>query len=239
VFSFYIYIFLCYYSFTLEVIMTVKEVKVLTPEVEGTEENHTVSRREVLKASWSVPVVMAVAPSMNVLAGSGGGDGDGGFTPPGGGGGGDPIPDPTATTPPEPTATTPPEPTATTPPEPTATTAPVSNPTPDYAWDKSSMQVTAAGCNGAYALFKIKNGGDGDMAGPHVWEAYVAKKGTSVGDLVASGTFQLNSGDSIIVGDGRNGDALILSGGGKRRLFGYQHPLHPGNSRPTDTQTCG
>jgi hypothetical protein len=213
--------------------MTTKEVKVLAPEVEGAEDNHTVSRRDMLKASWSVPVVMAVAPSMNVLAGSGGGEGDGGYTPPGGGGGrpGDGDPEPTATTPPQPTATTPPQPTATTPPQPTATTPPVTNPTPNYAWDKSSMQVSAAGCNGAYALFKIKNAGSGNMAGPHVWEAYVAKKGTSVGDLVASGTFQLNSGDSVTVS--------VLSAGVKLRLFGYQHPLHPGSSRPTADNTCG
>ncbi|MCH7534840.1 MAG: T9SS type A sorting domain-containing protein [Bacteroidetes bacterium] len=96
------------------------------------------------------------------------------------------------------------------------------------AWDKSSIVVTdAVECTGdSIARFIIINGGDGDMVSAHEYRLYYDN------ELAHTGSFQLISGDSIII--------EVTADGSTIRLEADQHPLHPGKSRPrTSSEGCG
>jgi hypothetical protein len=96
-------------------------------------------------------------------------------------------------------------------------------------WDKSSIKVTAVGCDGNFAIFRITNVGDGDMAGPSQWRAYQDNRRNLT--LVDSGFFTLDSGESE--------EIRILSQGVKIRLIADQRSGHPGRSEPQDDIICG
>ncbi len=85
------------------------------------------------------------------------------------------------------------------------------------AWNKSSMKVSGE-CEDDTVRLYIVNSGSGDMLIPQEYRIY------SDGILAYTNTFQLNSGDSIII--------LIPANGTTIRLEADQHLEHPGNSHP-------
>jgi uncharacterized repeat protein (TIGR01451 family) len=92
-------------------------------------------------------------------------------------------------------------------------------------WDHSSMAVTGE-CVNDTCRFVIRNNGTGDMAVPQQYRIYADNV------LVYTGSYQLVSGDSLVV--------LWVSGGATIRLEADQHPDHPGNSHPRYTlEACG
>ena len=96
------------------------------------------------------------------------------------------------------------------------------------SWDKSSIKVmTNAQCIGdSIAQFIIINHGSGDMLAAHEYRFYYDNQ------LSYTGSFQLNSNDSLVID--------VTADGSTIRLEADQHPLHPGNSRPrTSIEGCG
>ena len=89
------------------------------------------------------------------------------------------------------------------------------------AWDKSSIQVLEAKCINEIAHFVILNAGSGDMNTQHEYRFYYDN------ELAYTGSFQLNSGDSLVL--------EVTADGSTIRLEADQHPLHPGNSKPRTT----
>jgi uncharacterized repeat protein (TIGR01451 family) len=93
------------------------------------------------------------------------------------------------------------------------------------AWDKSSMKVTG-NCDNGNARFVIKNAGSGDMGSNLAFRIYVNDT------LIYTGSYKLNSGDSLVVNYPTAGQTI--------RLEADQHALHPGKSRPrASIENCG
>jgi uncharacterized repeat protein (TIGR01451 family) len=107
-----------------------------------------------------------------------------------------------------------------------ATISPSSNCIPDNpVWDHSSMQVSGSCING-YALFVIKNHGNGNMTDSLEYRFYVNDT------LIFAGNYKLNSGDSLMVNYPAVGQSI--------RLEADQPPLHPGKSHPRAiVENCG
>ncbi|MFH2143851.1 MAG: SBBP repeat-containing protein [Bacteroidota bacterium] len=96
----------------------------------------------------------------------------------------------------------------------------------DSVWDKSSIKVTGNCVNDSLACFTIKNKGSGNMQGTCQYRIYENNV------VVQTGTFQLSSGDSVIICYPANGNTI--------RLEADQRPNHPGNSHPQDQiELCG
>jgi uncharacterized repeat protein (TIGR01451 family) len=92
-------------------------------------------------------------------------------------------------------------------------------------WDHSSVSVDAA-CVNDTCRFVIRNSGSQDMDAPSEYRIYANNV------LVYTGSFQLVSGDSLVV--------LWVSNGATIRLEADQVPGHPGNSHPRATlEACG
>ncbi len=102
---------------------------------------------------------------------------------------------------------------------------------PDTTWDKSSVMVegTCVIDSISLACFTITNTGspiDGNMQGTSEYRIYENNM------LVASNTFQINGGDSLVICWPANGNTI--------RLEADQRPGHPGNSNPQDNvELCG
>jgi uncharacterized repeat protein (TIGR01451 family) len=97
--------------------------------------------------------------------------------------------------------------------------------TTDSTWDHSSVSVDAA-CVNDTCRFVIRNSGSQDMDAPSEYRIYANNV------LVYTGSFQLVSGDSLVV--------LWVSNGATIRLEADQVPGHPGNSHPRATlEACG
>jgi alpha-tubulin suppressor-like RCC1 family protein len=97
--------------------------------------------------------------------------------------------------------------------------------TADAGWDKSSIKV-AGSCVNDTVRFVIYNHGSGDMTTPSQYRIY------SDNALMQTSSFQLNSGDSLVI--------TIVSGGATIRLEADQNPGHPGYSKPRATvEGCG
>jgi len=95
-------------------------------------------------------------------------------------------------------------------------------------WDRSSIVVSDdVECMGdTIARFTITNAGDGDMETTHEYRIYYNN------ELVYTGSFQLESGESLQIDVPADGSTI--------RLEADQHPLHPGNSHPRATiEGCG
>ena len=88
------------------------------------------------------------------------------------------------------------------------------------AWDKSSISVTGRCIGNGIARFVIVNKGE-DMQGPSEYRVYVDNA------IVQTNTFQLKSGDSLVVQMDACGKTV--------RLEADQRPGHPGKSRPRAT----
>jgi hypothetical protein len=92
-------------------------------------------------------------------------------------------------------------------------------------WDQSSMEVDGV-CVNDTARFTIKNSGSGNMATPGSYRIYADNVLTFIG------SFQLSSGDSLVVNR--------VSGGATLRLEADQNAGHPGHSHPRATvEACG
>jgi uncharacterized repeat protein (TIGR01451 family) len=97
--------------------------------------------------------------------------------------------------------------------------------TTDSTWDHSSVSVDAE-CVNDTCRFVIRNNGSQDMDAPSEYRIYANNV------LVYTGSFQLVSGDSLVV--------LWVSNGATIRLEADQVPGHPGNSHPRETlEGCG
>lgn len=93
------------------------------------------------------------------------------------------------------------------------------------SFDNSHLDVTA-NCNGGDILFSIKNNGVGAMNCLSQVRLYLD------GTIILLDTIQLNVGDSL--------DYVFTGDGRTWRMEVDQHPLHPGNSRPSATiELCG
>jgi uncharacterized repeat protein (TIGR01451 family) len=92
-------------------------------------------------------------------------------------------------------------------------------------WDHSSMVVDGE-CVNDTCVFVIENHGSGNMSIASQYRIYANNV------MVYTGSFQLLSGDSLVV--------LWVSGGATIRLEADQHPDHPGNSHPNAVlEGCG
>jgi uncharacterized repeat protein (TIGR01451 family) len=97
--------------------------------------------------------------------------------------------------------------------------------TMDTDWDHSSMSVDGD-CVNDTIRFVIYNDGTGNMTSSSEYRIYENNV------LVFTGTFQLNSGDSLVI--------WWVSGGATVRLEANQSSGHPGNSQPRVTiENCG
>jgi uncharacterized repeat protein (TIGR01451 family) len=92
-------------------------------------------------------------------------------------------------------------------------------------WDHSSLTVDGT-CVNDTCRFVIENHGSGNMLTPQPYRIYANNV------LVYTGSYQLLSGDSLVV--------LWVSNGATIRLEADQHPDHPGNSHPqASLEGCG
>lgn len=95
----------------------------------------------------------------------------------------------------------------------------------NMGYDQSHLEIKSV-CINDTIQFKITNTGIGDMVCYSPIQLYID------GQLISLDSIQLLSGDSTI---------LKFSGDGRTwRLEVFQHPLHPGNSQPSNTiERCG